>query len=173
MSKVYFISDLHFGHEKIMGCAGDYRLGDDHVEHMHITIALWNARIRKNDTIYVLGDIAMTREGLAACKELRGNKMLVRGNHDVYRTKDYLEVFNEVYGIRTYKGFWISHAPIHPNELRGRKNIHGHVHQNIITNGYGERDERYISVCVESTDGAPVLFTDIRDGVYSGEAKRT
>lgn len=166
MSRVYFISDLHFNHKNVMNFAGDYRQGDTYIDNMHITIDLWNAKIKKNDTVYVLGDVAWDREGLEFCKELRGNKLLVRGNHDTFMTKEYLEVFGEVYGIRMYKGYWLSHAPVHPCELRGRKNIHGHVHQNTVLTAYSEVDERYINVCIEATGGAPVLFEDIREGNY-------
>ena len=164
-------SDLHFGHTKIMDFSPD-RHGDTYIENMHITISMWNGRVSKNDTVYVLGDVAFSREGLEACRELNGNKLLARGNHDMYMTKEYLDIFGEVYGIRTYKGFWISHAPVHPDELRGRRNIHGHVHMNSIRNHYGEIDDRYVNVCVENTDGAPVLFDDIKEG-WNGETKWT
>jgi len=173
MSKVYFISDLHFGHSNIIKFAGDYRYGNDCIENMHITIAMWNARVTKRDTVYVLGDVAMNDQGFEALRELNGNKLLVRGNHDMYKAKRYLQVFSDVYGVRMYKGYWISHAPIHPTELRGRKNIHGHVHQNTLMNHYNEIDERYINVCVETTDGAPILFTDIKEGRHIGKARRT
>lgn len=40
---------------------------------------------------------------------------------------------NKVYSLVKYKGFWLSHAPIHPEELRGCKNIHGHCHDAVIS----------------------------------------
>ena len=49
----------------------------------------------------------------------------------------------------------MSHAPIHPNELRGRFNLHGHVHQNSITLPDGSLDDRYINCCVEMSYGIP------------------
>jgi calcineurin-like phosphoesterase family protein len=181
MSRVFFISDLHFGHTKIMDFAGDYRHGDSYIENMQIIIDMWNSRVTKRDTVYVLGDVAFNDDGLNGLRELNGLKYLVRGNHDRYRAKNYLKIFQDIYGVRMYKGFWLSHAPIHPDELRGRRNIHGHVHQNSITHSVedhhgfanNELDERYINVCVETTDGAPVLFTDIVEGEHNGEAKRT
>lgn len=172
MSRVYFIADLHFGHKNIMNFAGEYRHGDSELESRHITIALWNARITKGDVVYVLGDVAFTDEGLNCLQELNGMKYLVRGNHDKYKTKQYLRIFKDIFGFSTYKGFWISHAPIHPSELRGRRNIHGHVHQNTIRNAYGEVDERYINVSIENTDGAPVAFKEIQEDGWLGRVER-
>ena len=172
MSNVYFISDLHVAHKKVMEFTPEYRHGDTWLENVHSIVCRWNTRVRKRDTVYVLGDVCMDKEYLEILGELQGTKYLVRGNHDMWNAKDYLQYFNDIFGIRTYKGFWISHAPIHPAELRGRKNIHGHVHQQSIRNAYGELDKRYINVSIETTDGAPVLFTDIRDGFHTGEPIR-
>ena len=165
MSNVYMISDLHFGHKNIMKFAGDYRLGETPEENMHLTIEMWNRRINKKDLVYVLGDCCFSREGFDAIDELRWRKILVRGNHDEwYSTKAWLEKFESVEGIVLYKGHWLTHAPIHPSELRGRPNIHGHVHHNTVRNGYNEIDKRYVNVSVENTDGAPIPFLDIKAG---------
>jgi hypothetical protein len=60
-------------------------------------------------------------------------------------------------------------------ELRGRKNICGHTHGNLVMKPdlvYGELpDENYINVCVENCNGYPVNFADIRDGTFKGEIK--
>lgn len=41
----------------------------------------------------------------------------------------------------SYKNTWISHCPIHPQELRNRDgNIHGHLHNSIVP------DLRYFNV---------------------------
>lgn len=173
MSNVYFISDLHFGHRKIIQFAGDYREGDDYLENMHCIIGKWNKRIKKRDTVYVLGDVAFSPEGLYAMQELKGIKYLVRGNHDQMGLDEYLQVFNDIYGIRSYKGYWLSHAPIHPVELRGRKNIHGHVHQNTVLDQHGEIDTNYINVCVETNGGVPVSMHEIKEGIHIGKARPT
>jgi calcineurin-like phosphoesterase family protein len=171
MSHTYMVSDLHFGHRRIMEFAGDYRQGDDWYENMHITIALWNSIVTKRDTVYVLGDVCFDKEQLYLLDELKGNKILVRGNHDTGNAEKFLKYFSDVKGLHSYKGYWLSHAPIHPNELRGRKNIHGHVHQNSIRNAYGEVDDRYINVCIENTGGVPVKFHDIKSNIFEGVIK--
>jgi calcineurin-like phosphoesterase family protein len=152
-----------------MQFAGDSRDGNDWYENMHIIAANWNAIVKKRDLVMVLGDVCMDRDCMDIFYELNGTKHLIRGNHDDrFRTEGYLRYFSEIYGIRSYKGFWISHAPIHPAELRGRKNIHGHVHQQSIRNAHGELDERYINVCVENTGGVPVKFKYIQEGTWRG-----
>lgn len=160
MSKVFFISDLHFHHKKILQFAGDYRDGDTVEEQDHILVAKWNMVVGKRDKVFVLGDVVMNKN-LDILEELNGRKILIRGNHDHCKTEEYLKYFDEVHGIMTYKGYWVTHAPIHPHELRGRSNIHGHVHQNLIRDYYGEADPRYICVCVENCDGFPVDFQEI------------
>ena len=150
MSKKYVISDLHLGHKNIIKYAEGYRSGSNSEEHDLWLMDQWNSVVTKHDLVYVLGDVAMNRESLDKIKRFKGNKILVRGNHDVYNTRTYLEYFQEVCGLLHHKGvFWMSHAPIHPTELRGRFNLHGHVHQNSIP------DDRYINCCVEMCNGVP------------------
>jgi calcineurin-like phosphoesterase family protein len=166
------ISDLHFGHKRIVefGTEGGskFRTGDNHVENMHHIIQNWNNTVTKRDLVYVLGDIAFNQEGFDALKELKGRKIMIRGNHDNYfTTQKWLEVFESVESLINYKGHWMSHAPIHPTELRGKKNIHGHVHQQSIRNSYtGEYDLRYINVCCEAVGETPFPFELIKNGDY-------
>jgi len=178
VSRVYFISDLHLGHTNILKFSGALRDGDTVEEHDQILITKWNSTVRKRDLVYVLGDVCM-HKSLDILGELQGRKVLIRGNHDTHSTEEYLKYFEEVYGIVKYKRFWLSHAPVHPDELRGCKNIHGHVHSSSIKivqehNGfsYPEYDKRYINVCCEVNNSNPIPFEDIRDGAY-WDYKRT
>jgi calcineurin-like phosphoesterase family protein len=157
LSKKYVISDFHFGHKNILKYSGEFRGGSTSEEHDEWLINQVNSVLKKNDLLYVLGDVAMEREALHKMKRIRaGNRILVRGNHDIYDTKEYLEYFSTIQGMISYKGtFWLTHCPIHPNELRGRYNIHGHVHQNSIDNS------RYINACVEMTYGVPQSLDDL------------
>lgn len=172
MSRVFLISDLHFGHKRICEFGGqtgvNYRTGDTWQENMHTIIENWNSVVTKRDIVFVLGDVAFNQEGYDAVGELNGRKKLIRGNHDNYfSTEEWLKHFETVEGIVGYKGYWLTHAPIHPNELRGKKNIHGHLHQHSIRNSYtGEYDPNYINVCCEAIGETPIPFEWIRDGKY-------
>lgn len=173
MAAVFFISDLHFGHKRITEFEGVpeklKRIGDDYLENMHTIITNWNSVVNKRDLVWVLGDVAFSQEGFDVLGELNGRKKMVRGNHDNYfKTEDWLNHFETIEGLTTYKGYWLSHCPIHHQEMRGRKgNIHGHLHHNLIRNQYtNEWDSKYINVCVEWSDHTPVPFDLIKSGEY-------
>jgi len=162
--KTWVISDIHFGHKNVHKFRTQFSSELEHREHI---IDQWNSKIKKGgDRIFVLGDAAFTLEGLDSIKRLTGKKYLIRGNHDTLPTNMYLAYFEEVYGIIKYKNTWLSHAPIHPDELRRLINVHGHTHfhsiqqYNPIT-GTGSNNPRYINVCPESIGYAPVLFEDL------------
>lgn len=154
MNEIFFISDLHFDHKNILQFSPN-RYGSNIKEHNEWLIEQWNSVVTKRDVVWVLGDACFSMESIQFFKRMRGQKNLVRGNHDKLSTKTYLEVFNGVFGLVKKNGFWLSHAPIHPLELRGCKNIHGHVHNNPIP------DERYINVCVEALNGVPISLTEL------------
>lgn len=149
MSKVYFISDLHLGHKNILNFTKGHRFGTSVDTHDFALVSQWNSVVTNRDTVWVLGDVCFDIEKMPLLEEMNGNKKLVLGNHDKFDIGVYLKYFSKVAGLVPYKGYWLSHAPIHPNELRGRKNIHGHVHLSSI------EDERYINVCVEMSAGVP------------------
>lgn len=152
MPAVYFISDLHFGHEKI--CQFRKGFGDTSYEHDEILLDKINTRVRSKDKLFILGDVAFTPTGMIKIPRINcKNKELIIGNHD---RKDCYQFFNQIHGFRRYKEFWLSHCPIHPNELRGKINIHGHVHAKTIASF------KYISVCVEACDGIPMTLEEIR-----------
>jgi calcineurin-like phosphoesterase family protein len=141
MANIWFTSDLHFGHKNIQ----KFRLEVESSEHneQHITLD-WNNKVTKRDIVYVLGDAAFTMESVHLFSALPGTKILIRGNHDNLDTQVYLKYFKSVEGLLKYKEFWLSHAPIHPNELRGKVNLHGHVHYASIN------DSRYVNMSVEN-----------------------
>lgn len=117
--------------------------------------------------MYVLGDACFSYESLCLLGTLPGKKILIRGNHDDYvTTGQLLEVFSSIEGTFRYKNFWLTHAPMHPVELRGKINLHGHVHYSTVqrnpevqamgeriekgmSKGEGDDDPRYVNCCVE------------------------
>lgn len=152
MANVWFTSDLHFGHKNIQ----KYRLGvTSEEDNRRRIIADWDKLVTKRDDVYVLGDAAFTMDTVECFNNLAGRKFLVRGNHDELDTQVYLKYFKTVYGLKKYKEFWLSHAPIHPNELRGKINLHGHVHYQDV------EDSRYFNMSVESLweHGYPSLIS--------------
>lgn len=151
MSQVRIIADLHLGHRNIC----KYRPFDSIKQHEQAIIDGWNNVVGKRDVVYVLGDAVFESTSLHVLGGLRGRKILVRGNHDKLKAHEYLSVFEDVLGIIKYHGAWLSHAPIHPKELRGCVNIHGHVHNETI------KDQRYFNACIENIGYEPMLFQNI------------
>ena len=94
---------------------------------------------------------------------IKCQKHLVIGNHcaERYDQKLLYAKFNKVYGLKKKYGAWLTHAPIHPDELRGKFCIHGHTHNHLID------DSRYINVCPEHHDYMPVNLKDIKEYMKS------
>ncbi|NBU74861.1 MAG: hypothetical protein EBS30_06540, partial [Planctomycetes bacterium] len=55
------------------------------------TIKNWNDRVGPNDKVYHLGDVVINRKALGIMRRLNGDKVLIRGNHDIFRDDEYRE----------------------------------------------------------------------------------
>lgn len=154
MSNIYICSDLHYLHsnidyyrwcrEKGISTCNDYYIKNEIDKHL-----------KPKDTFIVLGDVDFSKDGLGlrwlhniVCK-----KILVKGNHDNLPIEKYLEVFDNIHGLWFKYGFQFSHAPVHPDFLRGKINIHGHTHcSNVKRRKWfiKQDDPRYFNVCPEN-----------------------
>lgn len=80
---IYFTSDTHFGHRNIIDyCDRPWTNVHDMNEGL---IARWNKIVNDEDTVYHLGDFAMTikdEEIKNIVRRLKGTKILILGNHD-------------------------------------------------------------------------------------------
>lgn len=149
MSRVFHTADWHLGHKNILKYRPEFSSIE---EHDNTLFENYLSTILKRDTVYFQGDIIFNRSYLEQVKELPGHKVLVLGNHDTdfLRAEEFFGVFQKIVALTTKKHAWLSHAPIHPDELRGKFNIHGHVHRQTLS------DTRYFNVSVENTDYTPI-----------------
>lgn len=171
MPAVFLVSDTHFGHAgvcRFMRNDGETKLRPwtDADEMDEAMVASWNERVRPADKVYHLGDVVINRKSLGIMRRLNGDKVLIRGNHDIFRDDEYRQHFRELRAYHVMNGMILSHIPLHPESLgRFGVNIHGHLHANrvMIKNQWGVDvvDPRYHCVCVEQTDFAPILFEDV------------
>jgi calcineurin-like phosphoesterase family protein len=76
----WYTSDLHFGHERIVELS--HRPFETVAEMDDALVYNWNAVVRPADRVFVLGDVALSRTGLAHVSRLHGIRVLVAGNHD-------------------------------------------------------------------------------------------
>ena len=155
MSMVYVTSDWHLGHKSVCRWRTEFTSSEQHDE---LILKLYNSKVTKRDIVWFLGDIIFSKEYLQIVKDLPGTKRLVLGNHDTERGIDVADlclVFDDIHGLAAYKGAWMSHCPIHQDELRGKFNIHGHSHYHVVD------DPRYYNACLEHTDYAPKPYQNI------------
>jgi calcineurin-like phosphoesterase family protein len=173
MPAVFLTSDTHFGHTGVCRFTRNdgvtkLRPWDDADEMDEEMVKRWNETVRPNDKVYHLGDVVINRKALKIMHRLNGDKVLIRGNHDIFRDDEYREHFRELRAYHVMNGMILSHIPIHTESLgRFGTNIHGHLHANRVmmepVGKYGIPviDARYHCVCVEHTDYRPILFEDV------------
>lgn len=174
MGNVRFIGCLHLGHENM---AVKFRGFKDSHEHDEYLISQWNSVVAKRDIVYILGDISMeTDEHYYKLNRLNGTKKVVLGNHDLGKhVPELLNYVDSVSGMIHYKGFWLSHAPLHPQELTFVKgNIHAHIHEmkvpntivdvdywcekRVIKSGHGDK---YYHVDAKVLDFKPITIEEL------------
>lgn len=132
----YYISDMHLGHRNVL------RFDDrpfENVEEMDgALITNWNAKVTKDDDVWILGDFSYCsdREASFYLKQLKGRKHLIIGNHDKILLEsqsalDYLESVERLQHIkdRNYNVI-MCHFPLATwNGIsRGSYHIYGHIH---------------------------------------------
>ena len=176
MPATYLVSDTHFGHAGVCHFTQadgvtKLRPWTDPDEMDEEMIRRWNDRVRPQDKVYHLGDVIINRRAFPTLARLNGDKVLIRGNHDIFTDDEYRQYFRAIRGCHVLNGMILTHIPIHPESLgRFGVNIHGHLHSNrvMVKTRYGNTeyfdeqiDVRYHSVCVEQTDFAPILFEDV------------
>ena len=174
MPSVFLVSDTHFGHAGVCRFTRNdgftkLRPWDDPAEMDEAMVKAWNERVKPTDKVYHLGDAVINRKALATLRRLNGDKVLIRGNHDIFRDDEYRQYFRELRAYHVMNGMILSHLPVHPDSLgRFGVNIHGHLHatrvmRSLTTCGRLDQiDPRYHCVCVEQTpDFAPILFEDV------------
>ena len=176
MPAVFLVSDTHFGHKGVCHFTRNdgvtkLRPWDTPEEMDEAMVKSWNERVGPKDKVYHLGDVVINRKSLVTMSRLNGDKVLIRGNHDIFPDDEYRKYFRELRAYHVVEGMIMSHIPIHEESLgRFGVNIHGHLHANRVMkrgSAAGEFvtqvvDPRYHCVCVEHTDFAPILFEDVK-----------
>lgn len=163
MTERYFIGDIHAGHDNILKWRNQFRDEQDMYESVKDN---YHSVVTKRDVVVFMGDIAMTKKRLQDIKQWTAfKKVMILGNHDLERdgikVHDLFDVFDEIHGVEKKNGFWLTHVPLHPSELRGKPNIHGHTH------GTNINDFRYFNASCENINFTPISIQDIRKRMAS------
>lgn len=176
--RTWVYSDPHFYHTNICKFTNydgsKVRPWDDAEQMTEEMIEWYNELVADTDRVYILGDVAFTNRNMhRSVGRLKGRKVLVPGNHEPPKMRQYFDLFDDVRGYIVKKGFIMSHIPIHEQSLsRWQLNIHGHLHRNTVKinpnitgaklNPDWEReDTRYYCACVEHTNFRPKLLDEI------------
>jgi len=157
-ANIFLISDTHFGHEnmyKFTGLDGlrvraRFANASEGDEYM---IQAWNQTVKPQDHVYHLGDVAFGPIGIV--QKLNGHKRLVLGNHDFEKMQGYHTVgFQKIYGMKRLGALWLTHAPLHPEQIGGKVlgNVHGHIHERSSPVG------QYFNVSVERIGYTPIAL---------------
>ena len=173
MANIFFCSDHHFYHQNILTFKRDdgtpLREFQD-VNHMNeIIVQRHNERVRPNDKVYFLGDVTMSRNarGLEILGRMNGEKVLIKGNHDLCKPQQYLQYFKDIRGSHQFDGMILTHIPIHPDSLaRWGLNVHGHLHYQVVRLPLSQiPDRRYYNVSMERINYTPVSLEEVKKHV--------
>lgn len=172
MANIFLISDTHFSHAGVCTFTEadgvtKIRPWTDPDEMDEELVKRWNSVVRPQDKVYHLGDVVIKEKALNIMYRLNGDKVLIRGNHDIFKDKAYNKHFRSLRGCHVLDGMIMTHIPIHSDSMgRFKANIHGHLHTNQVMLD-GKPDPRYFSVCVERIDYTPISLEDIKKRIAS------
>jgi len=187
---IWFTSDQHFGHHNILKYCPN-RQYDDIFAMNNDYVNRYNERVENGDTVYMLGDFSLKLHFAEIYgPKLKGNKVLVPGNHDRCHP---LHSNTQTYKRYSDVGFFMEelqtsvklnantpdeidvnlcHFPYkfeHPTDVRyselrptddGKVLLHGHVHQSWKVK-YSDNGTLMINVGVDVWDGNPVSEQEI------------
>ena len=144
-----------------------------------VLIENWNNTVTDFDTIFHLGDVALTNESemKEIISKLKGKKILMRGNHDkkskeFFRSVGFEIILNNHLKLDKEK-LILSHKPLADTEIpEGYINIHGHIHNNplhkinptINEMEYPEElysEKLHINVSVDVIDFKPISLEEL------------
>ncbi len=166
MKQRFLIADPHFGHHNIVKFTDKngnlIRPWTNLDEMQEDMVQRWNETVDPGDTVYLLGDVCMTRKSLPILGRLNGRKVLIKGNHDIWGLKDYTPYFADIRGVVKMGDYYLTHIPLHeaslPMEKWCKGNIHGHLHARRVLMNDGSIHPWYLCVSAEHTDYRPMAF---------------
>lgn len=149
---IFFTSDLHLRHKNILTFENrPYETLDDMNEDL---IHIWNKTVKKNDTVFNLGDFCFGsyEKWVEILEQLNGEIHHIKGNHDSSETlkklhkNGYLKEIHMVgHYMKTHKH--VLHLTHYPMEIGNRPRIwslHGHIH------GHQSKMLNQINLCIDS-----------------------
>ena len=181
--KIWFTSDLHFGHNKEF--LYKPRGFNSITEHDETIISNFNSVVSNDDVLVILGDVMLgdNSYGIKCLNRLNGHKFIIRGNHDTdKRWAEYAELSNawllDLVLVEKIRGYlcYLSHYPTATSNFDADKplkqqllNLSGHTHCkekfNNLTGSY--------NVALDAHNNFPVEFntiiSDVKERLEDGK----
>ena len=171
---IYFTADTHFGHRKIIDY--EHRPFNSADEMDRAMIDNWNGVVREEDFVIHLGDFSLRppEETIEICQELKGQIILINGNHD-HRTRTFWEeragILKWIKRPQDLDGIWLTHkvdwgdttgcpkiwrGKITYNVIRDEDTVlHGHSHGKI------KRVGQFLNCGVDAWNFMPVALPEL------------
>ena len=175
--RYWWTSDTHFGHDNIRRyCNRPFSTLDEMNSKM---IVNWNSRVKKEDTVFFLGDFCFKNsaggkkgEGTQVKSvewenKLNGKIIFIKGNHDKNNsTKTIIENMVIIYGGRR---IFMCHKPEHFNK-KYPITFCGHVHEKWKVKQVG--NVILYNVGVDVNKFAPVSFEEIMKNIHKWKREK-
>lgn len=168
-SRTFLFADPHFYHKNIIGY--ENRPFKDVYEMNDVIIENWNAVVKKQDKVFLAGDISFGNKIVteAIINQLNGNITMIYGNHDWGHSYSFWQSqFPEVskYPIIIEKFIIISHEPMYLENNSPYLNIYGHVHGD---DRFRDFTENTFCISAERIGYSPISLEEIISKVRSYE----
>jgi calcineurin-like phosphoesterase family protein len=163
----WVVSDMHFWHRKILSHHPETRKGDTIADHNAILIAEWNAVVKPDDIVFVLGDFSFGKreETEAILEQLNGRIIWIAGNHDYNVLKSDRYPYHHYFQV-VYDGTLVCmmHYPIAGwnGQGRGAVMLHGHSH------GSYSIPDPVIFLDIDGVLNSHVGWSDMESGILDG-----
>lgn len=168
---LWFTADTHFNHTNAIEYC--FRPFETLAEMTDTIVARWNEAVKPGDTIFHLGDFALSWGKIHAATldailaRLRGQKWLIAGNHD----RDEVKKNPRWHAVRDYHELKVDLGDIHKQRIvlfhysirswnqmhRGAWMLHGHSHGNLVDIGGKTMD-----VGVDVHDYRPISLEEVQ-----------
>lgn len=174
MGKIYYISDHHFFHLRIIEyCNRPF----NHLEEMNVTMVdRWNDVVSSEDTVIYGGDLVLAsvrgyKERVVLLLDiLNGKKILVGGNHDRshntmiklgFQSSSLYHFENDILVIHDLMRQW------HMKEIselieQAKYVLYGHVHGLLLDDPKVAGQEKFINISVEHLDYIPRNIEELK-----------
>ncbi len=161
---IFLTADLHFFHSNVIKYCNRPFIT---IEEMNETIIKnWNYKVKADDEVYLLGDVAFCGDNKAKelLDRLNGRIYLIEGNHDRGKLKtitrfEWRKYYHELKVDGTT--FVLFHYPIEfwNKRHRGSIHLHGHSHGGLGKNLKTKR----IDVGIDCWNYFPVSLEEIKE----------